>query len=475
MSRHFVRLVAVMYGFLAAVDPVFARTNSDSTRPNIVFILADDLGGMDVGCYGADLHETPRIDALARQGVRFTQAYASAPVCTPTRAALLTGKNPARLHMTTWAEQARIPTANMKWIPAASLPDLPHSETTLATHLHKAGYLTALVGKWHLGDADHAPQTHGFDINIGGTHWGAPQTYFFPFNGGGRFGKQFRYVPNLEFGKPGEYLTDRLTDEAIRVIDHAGDRPFFLYLAHHAVHTPLEAKPADVAHFQGKIRPGMKHRNPTYASMLKSLDESVGRVLDEIERRGLSQRTIVIFTSDNGGFIGVNKVTKLAATNNAPLRSGKGSLYEGGLRVPLVVRWPNLTSADKSCAVPVVLTDWFPTLLAAAGLNMDATTACDGIDLRPVLKDTTSKFPRDELHFHFPHYYETTTPASCLRKGDWKLIHYYEGDRDELYDLANDPYEKRDAAGDQKLRTKAMRQSLDRWLVEVKAAMPKPR
>lgn len=236
-----------------------AALHSAEAKPNIVLILADDLGWSDLGCYGADLHETPHLDSLAQQGMRFTDAYAMS-VCSPSRAALLTGKHAARLHMTIWSEGSRNGPKKRKLIEAASLHDLPHTETTLARHFQEAGYLTALVGKWHLGDASHYPETHSFDVNIGGTQWGAPHTFFWPYSGSGRFGPEFRFVPHLEFGKPGEYLTDRLTDEALRVIDRAGAQPFFLYLAHHAPHTPMEAKADAVRHFEAKLRPGQHHQ-----------------------------------------------------------------------------------------------------------------------------------------------------------------------------------------------------------------------
>lgn len=449
-----------------------------SNRPNIVFVLADDLGWSDLGCYGADLNETPHLDALAKRGIRFTQAYAPSPVCSPTRAALMTGKCPARLKLTVWSEQARGPVRTGKLRPADSLADLPANETTLASHLQKAGYLTAIVGKWHLGDADRAPQTFGFDINIGGTHWGAPHTYFFPYRGkGGRFGAQYRYVPGLDFGRKGEYLTDRLTDEALRVIDEAAktpDRPFFLYLAHHAVHTPLQAKPDDVAYFKAKTKPGMKHQNAVYAAMLRSLDNSVGRLVADLEKRKLLDNAIFVFTSDNGGFIGKNTETGLAATNNAPLRSGKGCLYEGGIRVPLIAVWPKGDAGARVCECPVVLTDWFPTLLAETGLPLDSKVPCDGVRLQPLLRNPADKLARQDLYFHFPHYYETTTPASSLRSGDLKLIHYYEDDRDELYDLAGDPHETRNVAAERPDDARRLRLALDGWLHDMKAAKPKP-
>ena len=386
----------LLFSLLAPVSAFHAA----EPKPNIVLILADDLGWSDLGCYGADLHETPHLDQLAKQGVRFTDAYAMS-VCTPSRAALLTGKHAARLHMTIWSEGSKGGPKKRKLIEAGSLHDLPHTETTLARHLQKAGYLTALVGKWHLGDADHYPETHGFDVNIGGTQWGAPQTFYWPYSGSGRF-PEFRFVPHLEFGKPGEYLTDRLTGEALRVIDHAGDQPFFLYLAHYAPHTPMEAKADDVRHFEAKLRPGQHHHNAVYAAMVKSLDDSVGRVLAHLKKQGLEQNTIVLFTSDNGGYIGTEKSQTVPVTSNAPLRSGKGSLYEGGIRVPLIVRWPGVTPEAAECQEPVVLMDLFHTLTATLS-NAKPTGIADGIDLKPLLHNPVTKLNRDALYFHYPH------------------------------------------------------------------------
>ncbi len=439
--------------------------------PNIVIILADDLGWADLGCYGADLHETPRIDAFARESVRFPQAYAMS-VCSPTRAMLLTGKHAARLGMTIWIEASLKKGMNRRLIEADSRHNLPHTETTLATRLRGAGYLTALVGKWHLGDGDHYPETHGFDVNIGGTHWGAPQTYWWPYSGTGRFGSEYRYVPHLEFGRPGEYLTDRLTDEALRIIDHAAGRPFFLYLAHHSVHTPIEAKPADVKYFEGKLRPGMHHRNAVYAAMVKTLDESVGRVLDHLRERGLAENTIVVFASDNGGFIGTDRKAgqSVPVTDNAPLRSGKGSLYEGGVRVPLLVRWPGIAQRGVECPTPVSLVDLFPTLLAAVPVVLDQPV--DGVDLGPLLRNPTAQLEREELFFHYPHYYETTTPVSAVRRGDWKLLEYFEDGRLELFNLATDPGEQTNLAASEPAQAADLRGRLERWRREVGAKLP---
>jgi arylsulfatase A len=333
------------------------------------------------------------------------------------------------------------------------------------------------VGKWHLGDAGHYPEVHGFDVNIGGTFWGAPETFFWPYRGVGFYGKEYRYIPHLEFGKPGEYLTDRLTDEAINVIRHRDGKPFFLYLAHHAPHTPIEAKAEDVKHFEAKLKPEMHHQNPTYAAMVKSIDESVGRVLDEIKAQGLEKNTIVIFTSDNGGYVGIDhgyKDKKVRVTNNWPLRSGKGSLYEGGVRVPLMVHWPGVTQAAQECTQPVVLTDLFFTLLEAAHVPQQGD-AHDGVSLLPILKDPSTKMTRDTWFFHYPHYYETTTPVSMVREGDWKLLHYYQDDRVELFHLKDDPYEQAEISSQEPDRTQHLREKLEQWLHDSNAALPMKR
>ncbi len=443
--------------------------------PNIVLILADDLGWSDLGCYGADLHETPNIDRLAKESVRFTQAYAMS-VCSPTRAALMTGKHAARVHITIWAEGSLAGPKGRKLLQADSLHNLPHTETTLAKHLHDAGYLTALVGKWHLGDADHFPETHGFDVNIGGTHWGAPQTFWWPYSGTGRFGEEFRYVPHLEFGKPGEYLTDRLTDEALNVIDHTGKQPFFLYLAHHAPHTPIEAKAEDVKYFEKKLRPGMNHQNAVYAAMVKSLDENVGRMLEHLKKRGLDKNTVVIFLSDNGGYIGTDKRSgqKTPVTNNSPLRSGKGALHEGGMRVPLIVRWPGVTPAGAECTEPVVVMDLFHTLKAAGAPFAPANANADGMDLAPLLKNPAACLNRDALFFHYPHYYETTTPVSAVRAGEWKLLEYFEDGRRELFNLKSDPSEQTNLAQREPARVDELHTRLAAWRKETGALLPTP-
>ena len=463
------RLLIAVLSVVLAVQVVDAA-DSDSAHPNVVLIVADDLGWADLACYGGDLHETPNLDRMARRGVRFTDAYA-ASICSPSRAALLTGKHYARLHMTIWREGSLRGATDQKLIQPKCVADLPYQEETLAEVLKKAGYLTAMIGKWHLGDGDYYPETQGFDINIGGTHWGAPHTFFFPYKGQGRFQGEFRYVPGLHEGKPGQYLTDQLTDEALKVIDRAGDKPFFLYLAHHAPHTPIEA-PADlVSHYETKLKPDLNHRNPKYAAMVHSLDQSVGRILDRLDQQKLSDKTIVLFISDNGGQIGDFAGTKV--TSNAPLRSGKGSLYEGGVRVPLIVCGPG-TQAGGVCREPVYIADLFPTITDLTGMTAETLTkdSSDGKSLVSLLRSPDGHLDRDELFFHYPHYYSTTTPVSAIRKGDWKLLEYHEDQHVELFDLKDDLAESNDLTKSMPEHADRLRSRLAEWRQSIGAQMP---
>jgi arylsulfatase A len=469
LPTHFFSMVSLVILFCVPLRDANAKL------PNIVVILADDLGWADLGCYGADLHETPHIDQLAGESVRFSNAYAM-PVCSPTRASLMTGRHAARLQITIWSEGSLSGPKNRRLLQAHSNHDLPHSESTLALYMQDAGYLTALVGKWHLGDANHYPETHGFDINIGGTHWGAPQTFWWPYRGAGRFGGEYRYVPHLEFGQPGEYLTDRLTNEALDVIDRVSDKPFLLYLAHHAPHTPIEAKEENVRFFESKRRPEMRHQNAVYAAMIKSFDESVGRVLAKLKEKNIEQDTIVVLASDNGGFIGIDNRAgqTIPVTSNFPLRSGKGSCYEGGIRVPLIIRWPGVAKPGVSSDEPVVVMDLLPTLLRAAGVAIPNDVTIDGMDLRPLIEDPKAKLARDALFFHYPHYYTTTSPVSAARIGDWKLLEYFEDNHVELYNLKDDLSEANDLAGKLPEKSAEILDRLHRWRQEIDAAMPNP-
>jgi len=441
-------------------------------RPlNFVFVLADDLGWSDTTVYGGDLHETPNLDRLARSGVRFERGYAAAPVCSPTRASIHTGKYPARLHITIWREASRRPPADRRLIPPVVEENLPHAEVTFAELLREMGYFTAHVGKWHLGNAEHYPETHGFDAHIGGTVWGAPATFFWPYRGLFPSG-EYRYVPGLHGGRPGEYLTDRLTDEALKLIDSAGDRPFFLNLCYYTVHTPIEGKPELVERYRARLRPGLRHQNAAYAAMVHSLDENVGRVLDRLERNGVADRTVVIVTSDNGGYI--NPFRGQVVTDNHPLRSGKGSLYEGGLRVPLIIRWPGVTVPGGVSNEPVSSIDFYPTILEMAGAGGDPkhNAAVDGRSLAPLLKDPRARLAREELFFHYPHYYATTSPVSAILAREWKLLEYFEDGRTELYHLGRDPSETSNLASAEPEVARRLHERLRAWRAEVNAQLP---
>jgi arylsulfatase A-like enzyme len=300
--------------------------------------------------------------------------------------------------------------------------------------------------------------------------WGAPNTFFHAFNGGGTFGDEFRYVPGLGLGEEGDYLTDRLTDEAVKFIDQlaGGEKPFFLHLAYHTVHTPVEGKPAIVREYEGLVRDGFHHRNAEYASMVHSLDENVGRLLAALKQHQIASNTIVIFTSDNGGF--VNEYAGIQVTDNWPLRSGKGSLYEGGVRVPLLVYWPGVTVAGGVSREAVSSIDFYPTIAEMAGMEVNQDV--DGISLVPLLEEPSVELSRDTLCWHYPHYYPTTTPVSSIRQGDWKLLQYYEDRHVELYNLAEDLGEMHDLSAQLPAKAAELLGRLVSWRESVDAQLP---
>ena len=450
---------AVLAVFLASA---LASAAHAKERLNVIVILADDLGWADLGCYGSKYHRTPALDAMAKSGMRFTNAYASAPVCSPTRAALLTGKTPARLGITEWLP-GRADRPGQSLLQPALEQQLPLDEITLAAALKKAGYATALIGKWHLGGKGHEPQKYGFATNIGGDQSGSPLTYFAPFR------NKTRAMPGLETAPEGEYLTDRLGAEAERFIDANKDRPFFLYLAHYGVHIPLKAPKALVEKYPGKLTYG-KQSNPTYAAMLESLDTSVGKILKKLDALKLADRTLVVFASDNGG-LSVIEGPNTPPTINAPLREGKGFLYEGGLRVPLLVRWPGVVKPGVS-AVPVVSHDLYPTLLAACGVKVPEKI--DGIDLTGLLAGKEAP-KREALYWHYPHYSnQGGKPGGAVREGNLKLIEFYEDGRHELFDLAADIGENRNLARDRPADVKRLAARLEAWRKATGARMTKP-
>jgi len=424
--------------------------------PNIVFVLADDLGWTDLGCFGSSFYRTPNIDRLAQQGMRFTSAYAACPVCSPTRASILTGKYPARLHLTDWIPGRTPPGVRMR-LPDWT-PHLPLSEVTIPEALKPAGYVSASIGKWHLGDEEFYPEKQGFDFNFGGCHLGATPGYFYPYK-----------IPNIRAGKSGEYLTDRLTDEALAFIENSKSRPFFLYLAHYAVHTPIEAKPEMAARYRPRVRPGQAHSHPEYAAMIESVDESVGRVLRKLEQLGIASDTIVVFTSDNGGVVGRRHIT-----SNEPLREEKSTLYEGGIRVPLIVRWPGVVKPASVSDVPVSSVDHLPTLAEAAG--GPGPSSVDGVSLMPLLKQQAG-LERDAIYWHYPHYnfhqpLIPTRPCGAIRKGDCKLIEFYEDGFVELYNLREDIGERKNLARALPDQAAELRRDLDTWRKSVGAQMP---
>jgi arylsulfatase A len=423
---------------------------------NFIVFLIDDLGATDLGCTGSDLHETPNLDRFAKTAMRFTNGYSACTVCSPTRAAMLTGKYPARLHVTDWIAGHQRPTA--KLLPPKWTQYLPREEVTVAEVFKAAGYTTGHVGKWHLGKKDEGwPTDHGFDINVGGTDRGQPPSYFSPYR-----------IPTLEDGPKGEYLTDREGIEAAKFIEKHREKPFFLYLPMYAVHTPLQAKQELIERFEKKIKPGMRHRNATYAAMMFSMDEAVGRVLAKLDELKISDRTVVLFTGDNGGQLGG---PQRVVTSNVPLRAGKGSVYEGGVRVPTFLRVPGVTKPGSECATPIMTIDYLPTFVELAGIKSEAKV--DGVSIVPLLRDPKAILARKDLYWHYPHYHPGgATPYGAVRSGDWRLIEFYEGNRVELYNLRDDGSEKNDLAKEKPEAAKELLAKLHGWRKEVGAQMP---
>jgi len=443
-----------------------------------VFLLVDDLGWADVGVYGSTFYETPNIDRLAAQGMRFTNAYAAAPVCSPTRTSIMSGKYPARLDTTDWFGATR----KGKLLPAPYIPQLALEEVTLAEALKEAGYSTAFVGKWHMGGRPHRPEMQGFDLNVAGDGRGHPPSYFFPYRSAD--GIQALDLPG---GREGEYLTDRLTEESLRFLEANQDEPFLLYLSYYAVHTPLQTKPALLAKYEAKraaLPPASGTRylpegprearqvqdHPVYAGMVESVDQSVGRVLAKLEQLGIANRTAVLLMSDNGGL----STSEGSPTSNVPLRAGKGWLYEGGIREPMIVKWPGVVVAGSRSDHPVTSTDFYPTMLEMAGLPQRPGQHADGVSLVPLLKQTGSLERRD-LFWHYPHYgNQGATPSAAVRRGDYKLIEYFEDEQVELFDLARDIGEHHDLSAEMPEKVEELRDTLHRWRDSVDAQMPSP-
>ena len=466
--------VAALLLLLAACAPPTSQP-----RPNFVFILVDDLGWADVGCFGSTFYETPNLDSLAASGMRFTDAYAACPVCSPTRASIMTGKYPARLNLTDWIpgrQSTHGADPSDKLLPPAFEQQLVLKERTIAEALRDSGYRTFFAGKWHLGDAGHYPEDQGFGINIGGLLWGHPKGgYFSPYGN-----------PKLPDGPEGEYLTDRLTTESLDFLEIAGAEPFFLYLSYYSVHNPMQAKESLIDKYQTKAQTlpsstmarflpeGTREARqvqdyPIYAAMIHSVDENVGRILKKLDELGLKETTVVVFMSDNGGL----STSEGSPTSNLPLRGGKGWLYEGGIREPMIVSWPGRIKAGSICREPVISNDFYPTILELAELQLIPQQHADGVSLAPLLTDSGT-IQRQALFWHYPHYSnQGGRPGAAVRVGDYKLLEFYEEDRAELYNLEADIGERRDLSGRAPEKTNELRSLLQAWRESVGANMPR--
>ena len=468
MSARLFFSLAIFVGANVCACSSLVLSKEQNRQPNIVLIMADDLGWKDLHCYGNEKLDTPNLDRLAEQGLLFTDAYSASPVCTPTRAALMTGESPARLNITN--HSAGHPPRFRK--PGTDLvtPNwqryLPLEKVTLAEQLKGAGYATAFAGKWHLShspknnsskelkipsEPELRPEYQGFDINIGGCDFGGPPSYFGPYKN-----------PALSAKVEGEYLPDRLANECVDFIESNRDRPFFLCWWNYSVHYPFQAPEDLIAKYEKRKGPGIE--NPTYAAMIEGMDRSIGKLLKTLDENGLSENTLVIFTSDNGPF----------AANVKPLRAEKGYLYEGGIRVPMIVRWPGHTRPATRTATPVITMDIHATILEATKLKSDPSNKPDGVSLVSIL-DGKNKLNRQALYFHYPNYafHKKNRMGSAIRKGKYKLIKFYDDESVELYDLENDISETNNLAKELPEKSQQFRNDLDRWLVETNANVPR--
>lgn len=452
------RLLAANCAAIAAPG-ILNGTLKAGEKPNIIFILIDDLGWADIGCYGSDFYETPNIDRLAAQGMKFTDGYAACPVCSPTRASIMTGKYPARLRLTDFLKGRRS-RPDSPILPADYADYLPLEEITIAEVLKREGYVTGFIGKWHLGYHPYYPENQGFDVNIGGCHSGAPNSYFWP---------EWKGNPPIVGRFEGEYLPDRLTDEAIQLIENQQDAPFFLYLSHYSVHIPMEAKLEMLAKYN--LKKGGKQSNSIYAAMVESVDQSVGKVMKKLEELNLDKNTIIFFMSDNGG-LAVVEGKNTPATVNAPLRAGKGYLYEGGIREPWIVKWPGVIKPGSVCSAPVISVDFLPTIceMASASRNHEI----DGISIVPLLK-RSGGINRDAIYWHYPHFSnQGGKPGGAVRAGDFKLIEGYEDGTLELYNLKEDMSERHNLAVALPEKARELLNMLVQWRRSVNANMPIP-
>lgn len=447
LRQWFVWVMAVLV--VPSLEPSFSSLSNHACHAeekfNVVFILADDLGVNDLRCYGRRDQATPRLDRLAEQGMRFTSAYCAQPICSPSRAAIISGLSPARLHLTTFLP-GRVDAPSQKLLHPQINQQLALEHVTLAEHLKSAGYATACIGKWHLGGAGFGPKEQGFDV----VYAGKPNT-----------------TPTAAEGGKGEF---DLTAHAIDFVKANKDRPFFLYLPHNNPHIPLAAKSELIEKHKASF-------NPLYSAVIETLDESVGRLLDALDELKLTEKTLIVFTSDNGG-LHVPELREDAATHNTPFRAGKGYVYEGGLRIPLIVRLPGVVAAGKIVDTPVINTDWLPTILDLCGISFDAKNS-DGASVAPLLRGlegpAIEAVRQRPLMWHFPHYTnQGGRPAGAIRVGSWKLIEHYEDNRLELFDLSHDLGEERNLAAIESSRASEMQNQLATWRKSVNAQTNSP-
>ena len=444
-------------------------------KTNFVFFLVDDMGMMDLGTYGSTFHETPNIDNLAKTGMKFNYGYAACPVCSPTRASIMTGRHPVRVEITDWIPGSSNNKKN-KLLHPQDRDTLALKEVTIAEELKSHGYQTFFAGKWHLGNEGHWPTDQGFDINIGGHHRGSPPGgYYSPWNN-----------PALKSKKKDEYLTERLTDESTRFLEKRdSDKPFLLYLSYYNIHTPIQAYRKHIGHYQKKAegfsgntpvdqehagQTRMRQDNPALASMVSAVDDSVGTLLAKLDQLGLSDETVVIFFSDNGG---LSTKPKMGPGSNSPLRAGKGWLYEGGVREPTIIRAPGVTKAGSISNEPVVSMDFFPTMLELAALPPKPNLHADGRSLLPEL--TGKKGKTRPLYWHYPHYHGSTwRPGASIRDGYWKLIKFYDYEKIELYNLKSDPAESKDLSKQNPDKAEKLEKKLIAWQKMMNARLPTP-
>jgi arylsulfatase A len=454
----------------------------DKNHLNFIIIHVDDLGWTDLSSFGSEYYETPNIDRLVAEGIKFTDAYSAAAVCSPSRAAMITGKYPVRLGITDWIRarfqggiipedssnpQGYMETSGRPLLTPENYLYMDVGEFSLSKYLQGIGYATSHVGKWHLGQENQFPEHHGFDYNYGGCDLGQPPSYFDPYVDPN--GREYYVLHNLPGRKAGEYLTDREGDEAVNFIKKYQKQKFFLHWAPYAVHTPIQGKEELIEKYERKPA-SANHNNPVYAAMVESLDDNVGKVLDILDELDLAENTFVIFTSDNGGLLGG---PKNPITSNAPLRSGKGYQYEGGIRVPLIIRWPGIVLAGSVSNTPVSSFDYMPTIVELTGETKLAKYEFDGVSMVGLLRGTEKQLNRD-LFWHFPHYRgNDVVPYSIIRSGNYKLIKYYDGTPSELYDLESDISETNELSGTRKDKVKELETAIEQWTYKTGARLPK--